>query len=56
MVTARPGAVTTHDVEGRVGTAAGQTVYVGSRDAERGRWAAGLLGRADGLIDVTDDG
>jgi NAD(P)-dependent dehydrogenase (short-subunit alcohol dehydrogenase family) len=35
--------------------AAGQTVYVGSRDAERGRRAADELGARMVLIDVTDD-
>jgi NAD(P)-dependent dehydrogenase (short-subunit alcohol dehydrogenase family) len=35
--------------------AAGHTVYVGSRDAERGRRAAGQLGARMVLIDVTDD-
>ena len=35
---------------------AGHTVYVGSRDAERGRRAAGQLGARMVLIDVTDDG
>src|SRR6266568_3443502 len=35
--------------------AAGHTVYVGSRDAERGRRAAGRLGARMVLIDVTDD-
>jgi len=35
--------------------AAGHTVYVGSRDAERGRRAAGQLGARTVLIDVTDD-
>ena len=34
---------------------AGHTVYVGSRDAERGRRAAGQLGARMVLIDVTDD-
>ena len=35
--------------------AAGHTVYVGSRDAERGRRAAEQLGARMALIDVTDD-
>ena len=35
--------------------AAGHTVYAGSRDAERGRRAAGELGARLVLIDVTDD-
>ncbi|MGH3380673.1 MAG: SDR family NAD(P)-dependent oxidoreductase [Actinoallomurus sp.] len=35
--------------------AAGHTVYVGSRDAERGRLAAERLGARTVLIDVTDD-
>src|SRR5215468_3307317 len=35
--------------------AAGHTVYVGSRDAERGRQAADRLGARLLLIDVTDD-
>jgi NAD(P)-dependent dehydrogenase (short-subunit alcohol dehydrogenase family) len=35
--------------------AAGHTVYVGSRDAERGRRAAEQLGTRMVLIDVTDD-
>ncbi|MFF3906337.1 SDR family NAD(P)-dependent oxidoreductase [Streptomyces sp. NPDC001848] len=35
--------------------AAGHTVYVGSRDAERGRRAADRLGARMVLIDVTDD-
>jgi NAD(P)-dependent dehydrogenase (short-subunit alcohol dehydrogenase family) len=35
--------------------AAGHTVYVGSRDAERGRRAADRLGARLVLIDVTDD-
>jgi NAD(P)-dependent dehydrogenase (short-subunit alcohol dehydrogenase family) len=35
--------------------AAGHTVYVGSRDAERGRHAAEQLGARTVLIDVTDD-
>jgi NAD(P)-dependent dehydrogenase (short-subunit alcohol dehydrogenase family) len=35
--------------------AAGHTVYVGSRDAERGRAAAERLGARLVLIDVTDD-
>lgn len=35
--------------------AAGHTVYVGSRDAERGRRAAEKLGARMVLIDVTDD-
>jgi NAD(P)-dependent dehydrogenase (short-subunit alcohol dehydrogenase family) len=35
--------------------AAGHIVYVGSRDAERGRRAAGQLGGRMVLIDVTDD-
>ena len=35
--------------------AAGHTVYVGSRDAERGRRAAEQLGARMILIDVTDD-
>jgi len=35
--------------------AAGHTVYVGSRDAERGRRAAGQLGARMVLLDVTDD-
>jgi NAD(P)-dependent dehydrogenase (short-subunit alcohol dehydrogenase family) len=35
--------------------AAGHTVYAGSRDAERGRSAAGQLGARMILIDVTDD-
>src|SRR5580700_5366271 len=35
--------------------AAGHTVYAGSRDAERGRLAAGRLGARMVLIDVTDD-
>ncbi|TDE37265.1 SDR family NAD(P)-dependent oxidoreductase [Nonomuraea mesophila] len=34
---------------------AGHTVYVGSRDAERGRLAAGRLGARHVLLDVTDD-
>ena len=34
---------------------AGHTVYLGSRDAERGRRAAGQLGARMVLIDVTDD-
>ena len=36
-------------------TAAGHTVYVGSRDAERGRRAAEQLGARTVPIDVTDD-
>ncbi|WP_448061769.1 SDR family oxidoreductase [Cellulomonas hominis] len=35
--------------------AAGHTVYVGARDAERGRRAAGQLGARLLLLDVTDD-
>ncbi|WP_405883116.1 SDR family NAD(P)-dependent oxidoreductase [Streptomyces sp. NBC_01136] len=35
--------------------AAGHTVYVGSRDPERGRLAAGRLGARSVVIDVTDD-
>jgi NAD(P)-dependent dehydrogenase (short-subunit alcohol dehydrogenase family) len=35
--------------------AAGHTVYIGSRDAERGRRAAGQLGAQMVHIDVTDD-
>ncbi|MFI7128688.1 SDR family NAD(P)-dependent oxidoreductase [Nonomuraea sp. NPDC050153] len=35
--------------------AAGHTVYVGSRDAERGRVAAGQLGARTVRLDVTDD-
>jgi hypothetical protein len=35
--------------------AAGHTVYAGSRDAERGRRAAGQLGARMVLLDVTDD-
>ncbi|MFE4533658.1 SDR family oxidoreductase [Streptomyces scopuliridis] len=35
--------------------AAGHTVYVGSRDPERGRRAAGQLGARMVVIDVTDD-
>ncbi|MFL4493536.1 SDR family NAD(P)-dependent oxidoreductase [Streptomyces sp. VTCC 41912] len=35
--------------------AAGHTVYVGSRDAERGRLAAERLGARTVLLDVTDD-
>ncbi len=35
--------------------AAGHTVYLGSRDAERGRRAAGQLGARMVLLDVTDD-
>lgn len=35
--------------------AAGHTVYVGSRDTERGRRAAGQLGARLVLLDVTDD-
>jgi NAD(P)-dependent dehydrogenase (short-subunit alcohol dehydrogenase family) len=35
--------------------AAGHTVYVGSRDAERGRRAAERLGARPILLDVTDD-
>ncbi|MER5436184.1 SDR family NAD(P)-dependent oxidoreductase [Streptomyces sp. NPDC002588] len=35
---------------------AGHTVYVGSRDAERGLRAADLLGARHILIDITDDG
>ncbi|NGO13627.1 SDR family NAD(P)-dependent oxidoreductase [Streptomyces sp. HC44] len=35
--------------------AAGHTVYVGSRDAERGRRAADRLGARFVLLDVTDD-
>ncbi|MEU9287675.1 SDR family NAD(P)-dependent oxidoreductase [Streptomyces sp. NPDC048275] len=35
--------------------AAGHTVYIGSRDAERGRHAAELLGARTVVIDVTDD-
>jgi NAD(P)-dependent dehydrogenase (short-subunit alcohol dehydrogenase family) len=35
--------------------AAGHTVYVGSRDAERGRRAAGRLGARMVQLDVTDD-
>ncbi|MER5401135.1 SDR family NAD(P)-dependent oxidoreductase [Streptomyces sp. NPDC002599] len=35
--------------------AAGHTVYVGSRDAERGRRAAAGLGARSVVVDVTDD-
>ncbi|MBX6169718.1 MAG: SDR family NAD(P)-dependent oxidoreductase, partial [Thermobispora bispora] len=35
--------------------AAGHTVYVGARDAERGRRAAQELGARFVLLDVTDD-
>ncbi|MER5795677.1 SDR family oxidoreductase [Streptomyces sp. NPDC001980] len=35
--------------------AAGHTVYIGARDAERGRRAAGELGARFVLLDVTDD-
>ncbi len=35
--------------------AAGHTVYIGSRDADRGRHAAGRLGARTVLLDVTDD-
>ena len=35
--------------------AAGHTVYAGSRDAERGRRAAGRLGARMVVLDVTDD-
>ena len=35
--------------------AAGHTVYIGSRDAERGRRAAGQLGARAVQLDVTDD-
>ncbi|WP_371482873.1 SDR family NAD(P)-dependent oxidoreductase [Kitasatospora sp. NBC_00315] len=35
--------------------AAGHTVYIGSRDAERGRLAAERLGARTVLLDVTDD-
>jgi NAD(P)-dependent dehydrogenase (short-subunit alcohol dehydrogenase family) len=35
--------------------AAGHTVYIGSRDAERGRRAAGQLGARVVQLDVTDD-
>ncbi|MDT7794519.1 MAG: hypothetical protein QOD59_3955 [Mycobacterium sp.] len=35
--------------------AAGQTVYVGSRDAERGRRAAEQMGARMVVLDVTDD-
>jgi NAD(P)-dependent dehydrogenase (short-subunit alcohol dehydrogenase family) len=35
--------------------AAGHTVYIGSRDAERGRRAAGELGARAVQLDVTDD-
>src|SRR5258707_15210459 len=35
--------------------AAGHTVYIGSRDAERGRRAAELLGGRAVQLDVTDD-
>jgi NAD(P)-dependent dehydrogenase (short-subunit alcohol dehydrogenase family) len=35
--------------------AAGHTVYLGSRDPERGRWAAEYLGASLVVIDVTDD-
>lgn len=35
--------------------AAGHTVYLGSRDAERGRRAAERIGARPVLIDVTDD-
>ncbi|TDD11377.1 SDR family NAD(P)-dependent oxidoreductase [Nonomuraea deserti] len=35
---------------------AGHTVYVGSRNAERGRLAAERLGARSVLLDVTDDG
>jgi NAD(P)-dependent dehydrogenase (short-subunit alcohol dehydrogenase family) len=35
--------------------AAGHTVYIGSRDAERGRRAAGELGARLVVLDVTDD-
>ena len=35
--------------------AAGHTVYVGSRDAERGRHAAGQLGARMVQLDVTDE-
>ncbi|MEV1003247.1 SDR family NAD(P)-dependent oxidoreductase [Nonomuraea sp. NPDC050202] len=34
---------------------AGHTVYLGSRDAERGRVAAGRLGARPVVLDVTDD-
>ncbi len=40
---------------GRQLIAAGHTVYVGSRDAGRGRRAAGQLGARFVLLDVTDD-
>jgi NAD(P)-dependent dehydrogenase (short-subunit alcohol dehydrogenase family) len=36
--------------------AAGHTVYIGSRDAERGRLASHRLGARSVLLDVTDDG
>jgi NAD(P)-dependent dehydrogenase (short-subunit alcohol dehydrogenase family) len=36
-------------------TAAGHTVYIGSRDAERGRRAAAKLGARAVRLDVTDD-
>lgn len=36
-------------------TAAGHTVYLGSRDAERGRLAAAELGARAVQLDVTDD-
>jgi NAD(P)-dependent dehydrogenase (short-subunit alcohol dehydrogenase family) len=36
-------------------TAAGHTVYIGSRDAERGRRAAERLGARMVVLDVTDD-
>ncbi|MET7301471.1 SDR family NAD(P)-dependent oxidoreductase [Embleya sp. NPDC005575] len=35
--------------------AAGHTVYIGSRDAERGRLAAGRLGARAVRLDITDD-
>ena len=35
--------------------AAGHTVYIGSRDAERGRRASEQLGARMVLLDVTDD-
>src|SRR4030081_2600189 len=35
--------------------AAGHTVYIGCRDAERGRRAAAQLGARPGQLDVTDD-
>jgi NAD(P)-dependent dehydrogenase (short-subunit alcohol dehydrogenase family) len=35
--------------------AAGHTVYIGSRDTERGRRAAGQLGALAVQLDVTDD-